>query len=230
MKKLNSEGFGVAEVCLAVLILGIVGFGGYKVYSNRNDKKANQQTTTPANTAATTSNTTTDKAKPAEERTPLGDYSFVFPSQWNNLKKVTPGEGDKALVQYTFKVGSDVQKNGTTFPNAKISLYKATDVDQTPSAGLAVYDVASKTWKDTDPQPISKFEGIVADYFGDGIEGTYHIGAGYYLVKDDKVIGVGITETGRYDDADGQYSFDGHRTFKSNALQEQIVSLLNSVK
>jgi len=53
MKKLNSKGFGIIEALLLIIILAVIGFGGYYVWSNRNDKKnslpkATSQTGGPA--------------------------------------------------------------------------------------------------------------------------------------------------------------------------------------
>lgn len=173
----------------------------------------------------------TQETTPTETRVTLGNLSFVAPANWQNIKKATPQ--NSALQTYSFEAGSNVTSSGVQMTNEKISLFNLADVNlDFGGTTMQVYNEATKTWQTVNKQPLKNFNKIVAHYVGDGNSGNYSLTADYYLVKGSQVIAVTAQEVGR---DNNMYSFpsafsSSSASSKSNAFQEEVVSLLNSVK
>jgi hypothetical protein len=82
----NNRGFTIVEGLLLVLVVAVIAFGGYYVYSNQKHKTTNSSTPT------TTSSTSTPKATPIKSTDPYDGWktatlqyekiSYKYPSDW----------------------------------------------------------------------------------------------------------------------------------------------------
>ena len=102
--KLNQKGFGAVEILLLILVIAVIGFGGYWVYS-RNKTSSNNSPTTATNTTPSTTNSPTSNTKTIDPYSGWKTYCdastgscFRYPSDWGVLSPLD-AQGIKAFGQ-----------------------------------------------------------------------------------------------------------------------------------
>jgi prepilin-type N-terminal cleavage/methylation domain-containing protein len=86
-KKLSSKGFGAIEVLVAIVVIAVIGFGGYLVWHNHQDKKATDNTKSQTSTTNKTANNPTNTTISTTD----GKVSVTLPNTWHVV-------GDKQII------------------------------------------------------------------------------------------------------------------------------------
>ncbi len=84
-KKLSSKGFGAVEVLVALVVIAVIGFGGYFVWHNHQTKKTDN-TKSQTSTKQTDNNPTTTTVSTTD-----GKASVTLPNTWHVV-------GDKQII------------------------------------------------------------------------------------------------------------------------------------
>jgi Tfp pilus assembly protein PilV len=113
----NQKGFTIVEALLIILILAVIGFGGYYVYHTNNKTKSASASTTAAktSTANSTKSTVATAANPYSGwktyTTKYEKITFQYPSNWtlkDNSLTMAEVNDDMAPVNCTLNSGTDV--------------------------------------------------------------------------------------------------------------------------
>lgn len=130
--KINQKGFTLVETLLVVLVLAVIGFGGYYVWQNQNennDAKANSTEATVTKTESKKNNT--DPYQGWKSYTlPYEKLSFKYPSDWaisnenakgRDVVRIKSSDNFTVIIQVGVQAGGDLTYVGnwpTQFDNS----------------------------------------------------------------------------------------------------------------
>lgn len=221
---MNNQKGSASSIFIVVLALVIVGLLGYIVWQKTSEKA---DTTTTDNTISTPSNIKTVPntiPSPNTRTFKVAGYTFEAPTSWTKFTQMPDVDNAWAM-----DVQGSLPANSTTINRAYISISPTKEVDMNYGGGsLYTYNKTTNTWNAIPQQPVKDFKGVTANFVGDGLDGQYSLTAKYVRVLGNEAVVVTVQESG----AEGkEYSFTGgNAPYKSNNLQNDIVSVLESVK
>jgi Tfp pilus assembly protein PilE len=124
--KTNQKSFGIAEILIVVVVVGLLGVAGWLVYDRQKSKTDNNKANTPVSRHQEKQET--PKETEHNENTPDGwkkydsnsQFSFVYPKEWGAVVKVSEYPVSEVFeIRYVGEVKLNEKLDGWIYANAE---------------------------------------------------------------------------------------------------------------
>ncbi len=100
----NEKGFGVVEILLVIVVIGLLGLVGWMFFSKQNDSKTNNNATTPKITSPKEADQTKPDVAKQQEVKPDTNANYLVVKEWNVKFSIPSGLGK---ATYNIDLGQD---------------------------------------------------------------------------------------------------------------------------
>ena len=162
----NQQGFAVIEGLLILLILAVVGFGGYYVYHTQH-KTTTTNSSTTANSTSNNSSTTNDYSGWNSYTDTSKLFSVMYPKDWTNTNPPVHADTPFTLADQNQSVFSALNPSNSSPTEIDVLAYSTSDLQ-------SVYSKDSFGDKPTTPQTmtINGYQALYGQDIETGSTGT----------------------------------------------------------